>query len=208
MCEILGQSHWCSQDSISRIKILISNPQVPNMKTCPKSLNYRYAGFQISDWNSNFQSPLVWTTEKLLRNPIHKIYCLLLLSIKKTNSNCPIVIFVSLLTLPHYDTILHIAVISIFIKGSHIKKKIISNFILLERPLSIKLLFHYYNQFKSQIKWQREMEVIWMSDVLTIFFLSFCCWFVLGDFFLFFFLFFLFSGALCFLWSSPWKPSL
>ena len=72
MCEILGQSHWCSQDSISRIKILISNPQVPNIKTCPKSLNYRYAGFQILDWNSNFQSPLVWTNEKLLRIFTHK----------------------------------------------------------------------------------------------------------------------------------------
>ena len=95
MCKILGQSHWCSQDSISRIKILISNPQVPNMKTCPKSLNYRYAGFQILDWNSNFQSSLVRTTDKLLqifthkdlftiKNSIHKIYCLLLLSIMCT----------------------------------------------------------------------------------------------------------------------------
>ena len=65
MGEILGQSHWCSQNSISRIKILISNPQVPNMKICPKSLNYRYAGFQILDWNSNFQSPLVRTADKL-----------------------------------------------------------------------------------------------------------------------------------------------
>ena len=33
MCEILGQTHWCFEDSISRIKILISNPQVPNIKT-------------------------------------------------------------------------------------------------------------------------------------------------------------------------------
>ena len=31
MSEILGQTHWCSQDYISRIKILISNPQVPNL---------------------------------------------------------------------------------------------------------------------------------------------------------------------------------
>ena len=88
MCEILGQSHWCSKNSISRIKILISNPQVPNMKTCPKSLNYRYAGFQNLDWNANFQSSLVRTADKLLlisthqdlftiKNSIHKIYCLL-----------------------------------------------------------------------------------------------------------------------------------
>ena len=75
----------------SRIKILISNPQVPNIKPWPKGLNYRYAGFQILDWNSHFQSPLVWTNEKLrfffshkdlftIKNPIdkiyHKIYCL------------------------------------------------------------------------------------------------------------------------------------
>ena len=72
MCEILGQSHWCSQDSISRIKILISNTPVQNMKTCPKSLNYRYAGFQILDWNSNFQSWLVQTTDKLLQIFTHK----------------------------------------------------------------------------------------------------------------------------------------
>ena len=56
------------------------------MKTFPKSLNYRYAGFQILDWNSNFQSSLVRTTDKLLqifthqdlftikKNSIHKIY--------------------------------------------------------------------------------------------------------------------------------------
>ena len=67
MCEILEQSHWCSQDYISRIKIFISNPQVPNIETCPKYLNYSYAVFQILDWNSNFQSPLVWTNEKLQR---------------------------------------------------------------------------------------------------------------------------------------------
>ena len=94
MCEILEQSHWCSQGYISRIKILISNPQVPNIKTCPKDLNYSYAGFQILDWNSNFQSPLVWTTDKLLqrpiydKNPIHKFY-LLLLSIKKRTATVP-----------------------------------------------------------------------------------------------------------------------
>ena len=67
MCEILRQTHWCSQDYISRIKILLSNPQVPNMKTWPMGPNYRYAGFQILDLNSNFQSPLVWTNEKLQR---------------------------------------------------------------------------------------------------------------------------------------------
>ena len=67
MCEIQGQTHWYSQDYISRIKILISNPQVPNKKTCPKDLNYRYAGFQILDRNFNFQSPLFWTNENIQR---------------------------------------------------------------------------------------------------------------------------------------------
>ena len=125
MCEIPGQPHQCSRNSISRIKILISNPQVPNIKTYPKCLNYRYAGFQITDWNSNFQSPLVRTTEKLLqifthkdlftiKNSIHKIIVYHCCPSKKRTATVP-VIFVSLLTLPHYDTILHIAVISIFI---------------------------------------------------------------------------------------------
>ena len=34
---------------------------------------------------------------------------------------------------------------------------------LLERPLSLQLIFHNYNQFKSQ----RETEVTWMSNPLT-----------------------------------------
>ena len=42
------------------------------MKTCPKSLNYRYAGFQILDWNSNFQSSLVRTTDELLQIFTHQ----------------------------------------------------------------------------------------------------------------------------------------
>ena len=65
-----------------------------------EDLNYRYAGFQILDWNSNFRSPLLWTNEKLQRIsfflqkpiydkiPIDKIY-LLLLSIKKRTATVP-----------------------------------------------------------------------------------------------------------------------
>ena len=49
MCEIPGQPNRRSRNSISRVKILISNPPVQNMKTFPKSVNYRYAGFQILD---------------------------------------------------------------------------------------------------------------------------------------------------------------
>ena len=39
--------------------------KVQTWKPDPKDLNYWYAGFQILDWNSHFQSPLVWTNEKL-----------------------------------------------------------------------------------------------------------------------------------------------
>ena len=160
MCEILGQPHWCSQNSISRIKILISNPSVQNMKTCPKSLNYRYAGFQILDWNSNSQLSLVRTTDKLLqifthkdlftiKNFIHKnivYYCCLScawhnpLSIQRVSAfpflcqclfNSLLPFFFSLFTfctipsypfffsLPHYDTILHIAVINFSLGITH-----------------------------------------------------------------------------------------
>ena len=69
-------------------------------KPAPKGLDYRYAGFQILDWNYNFQSSPVWTNEKLQRIffflqrpiydkiPIDKIY-LLLLSIKKRTATVP-----------------------------------------------------------------------------------------------------------------------
>ena len=84
----------------------------------------------------------------------------------------------------------------------HLSKKIISNFMLLERPLSLKLIFHYYNQFKSlffsffflqtQINRQRD-RIIWMSDVLTIFFSLFhFTVFVAGVFLFLVFFFFLF----------------
>ena len=136
MCEILGQPHWCFENSISRIKILISNPQVPNIKTCPKGLNYRYAGFQILDWNSNFQSSLVRTTDKLqqtftqkdlftIKNSIHKIYCLLLLSIKKRTATVP-VIFVSLLSFSPllWYNITHSSNLNFYLGISHFLKKL------------------------------------------------------------------------------------
>ena len=71
---------------------------------------------------------------------------------------------------------------------------------LLERPLSLKLIFHYYNQFKSfftnqNINWQR--EVFWKQAIYlqSLFFsFLFCCWFV----FVFFFVFFLPSCFLLF----------
>ena len=65
-----------------------------------KVLSRDMQAFQILDWNSNFQSPLVWTNEKLqrfffhkdlftIKNPIDKIYSLLLLSIKKRTITVP-----------------------------------------------------------------------------------------------------------------------
>ena len=69
------------------------------------------------------------------------------------DNDCPTAIFCFLslffFFLPHFDTLLHIAVISIFISGPQIFfLKITSNFMLLERPLSLKQIFHYYTQFK------------------------------------------------------------
>ena len=151
MCKIPGQPNRWSRNFISRIKILISNPPVQNMKTCPKCLNYWYAGFQILDWNSNFQSPLIRTTDKLLWNftrkdPVYYKFIYENIVYKKnfihkngqwlSHSHLSFPSF----SLPHYDTILHIGVIIIFIQGSHIFFFMISNFILLERPLSLKLM--------------------------------------------------------------------
>ena len=67
---------------------------------------------------------------------------------------------------------------------------------LQERPLSLKLIFHYYNQSNRQ-----RDRIIWMRDVLTnflcfLFLFSFslycfCSWSILISCFLFFFFFFL-----------------
>ena len=86
-----------------------------------------------------------------IKNPIDKILFTIAVY-QKTDSNCPLVIFCFYLLffLPHFDTILHIAVISIFIEGPHIFLKIISNFMLLERPLSLKQTFHYHTQINRQ----------------------------------------------------------
>ena len=158
------------------------------------------------DWNSNFQSPLVWTNEKLGRIFFsHKD----LFAIKKSSFIKFIIKFIvydklSIKTrtitvllpslfpsffLPHYDTILLIAVISIFIEGSHIFLKIISNFMLLERPLSLKQIFHYYTQINQQR--DRIVRMQQLTSIFFSFFSLFCCWFVLV--FLLFFLFYFFQ---------------
>ena len=71
------------------LKFSFSIHKFQTWKPSPKSFNYRYAGFQILDWNSNFQSSLIRTTDKLLqifthqdlftmkkikKKSIHKIY--------------------------------------------------------------------------------------------------------------------------------------
>ena len=123
-----------------------------------KDLNYRYAGFQILDWNSNFQSSPVWTNEKLqriffsykdlftIKFPLIKIYCLRWAVYQKTDSNCPLVIFCFPFFFPpslRYN-ITHSSNFNFYLGTTHFLKKIISNFVLLERPLSSKQIFHYY----------------------------------------------------------------
>ena len=91
--------------------------------------------------------------------------------------------------------ITHSSNLNFYLGITHLKKKITSNFMLLERPLSLKLIFHYYNQINRQ-----RGRIIWMRDVLTnflcflFFFFSFslycfCSWSILVSCF-FFFLFF------------------
>ena len=61
---------------------------------------------------------------------------------------------------------------------------------LLERPLSLKLIFHYYNQINRQ-----RDRIIWMTDVLTIFFSLFHFTVFVAGLFLFSFFFFFFSSS-------------
>ena len=104
------------------------------MKTCPKSLNYRYAGFQILDWNSNFQSPLVRTTDKLLQIFTHKdlftikisfmkiLFIIAVYHVRDTMAQSLVHTAGICFSLPHFDTILHIAVINFFLWITHIFK--------------------------------------------------------------------------------------
>ena len=86
------------------------------------------------------------------------------------NSFLPFLFFSPLL----WYNITHSSNHNFYLGTTHLKKKIISNFMLLEKPLSLKQIFHYYYQFKSQIKWQREreIEVIWMLQSTYKFFSS------------------------------------
>ena len=79
---------------------------------------------------------------------------------------------------------------------------------LQERPLSLKLIFHYYNQINRQ-----RDRIIWMRDVLTNFlcflflfsfsFYCFCSWSILVSCFLFFLLLFFQHVAFLFFFSFP-----
>ena len=123
---------------------------------------------------------------------------------QKTDSNCPIVIFVSLLALPHYDTILHIAVIMIFIYGSHIFLFFLKNYFQFypsRKALVIKTnvftIITNLNPFlRTQILIDREIELYECSNLLTVFFLLFFFFLLLVCFcflFSFFFLLLLFQ---------------
>ena len=209
------------------------------MKTFPKSLNYRYAGFQILDWNSNFQSSLVRTTDKLLqffthqdlftiKKKIYHIYYQFLLTktpsmvtfiydnlvfffiavYQTTDSNCPSPLFFFFFPPSLRYNITHSSNLNFYLGITHLKKKITSNYMLIERPLSLKLIFHYYNQINRQ-----RGRIIWMRDILT----NFLCFlffyslfhftvFVAGLFLfpVFFFLLFFSSSFL----PARWLPLL
>ena len=89
--------------------------------------------------------------------------------------------------------ITHSSNLNFYLGIIHLKKKtnIISSFMLQERPLSLKLIFPYYNQINRQ-----RDRVIWMMNILTnflsflvSFFFSlycFCSWSILVSCFLFF----------------------
>ena len=123
MCEILGQPHWCSQNSISRIKILIFGHHLARgLKSyydSPFIKKYCYYNFLLTKAPSTINSFM----KILFIKKCHSFLTTVFLSPKSSfflllclrNSFVPF-----LFSLPHYDTILHIAVIIIFIEGSHI----------------------------------------------------------------------------------------
>ena len=92
--------------------------------------------------------------------------------------------------------ITHSSNLNFYLGITHFLKKIISNFILLERSLSLKLIFHYYNQFKSQIKWQRDR--IYAAIYLQFLFFPFLLVAGLFLFFVYFFFLLIFWGLCVF----------
>ena len=109
---------------------------------------------------------------------------------------------------PHYDTILHIAVIVIFLCfGFNLFSfsffKVTSNFIILERPLSLKLMFSplisiYIIFSQTQILIDSRYRSYTMSNLHTIWCFLFCySLFFVAGLFLFFSLFSSFQPACC-----------
>ena len=101
--------------------------------------------------------------------------------------------------------ITHSTNLEFYLGITHLKKNIISSFMFQERPLSLKLIFHYYNQINRQ-----RDKILWMRDVLTNFFLfSFFFLFHFTVFVagLFLFLVFFFFLFFFFFFSSSTLPS-
>ena len=69
----------------------IDSPNFTNIEKvyAHSSDKHQYAGFQILDWNSNFQSPLVRTSDKLLRIFTHKDPVYYKVSLKKRTMTVP-----------------------------------------------------------------------------------------------------------------------
>ena len=107
------------------MKILISNPQVPNMKPDQKFLttdmrdskslteilffNHHLSGPMKSYNDFFFSQRPIYDKKNLIDKIYHKIYCLrsAVYQKKKTDNNCPIAIFVpfffsSLTSIPHH----------------------------------------------------------------------------------------------------------
>ena len=109
-------------------------------------------------------------------------YCLYKVSLKKRTVTVPYLSFPSYSPPSLRYNITHSSNIDFYLGITHLFKKIISNFMLLERPLSLKLIFHNYNQLID-----REIELYEWAMYLLFLFFFFCCWFVFVSCFLFFF---------------------
>ena len=129
------------------------------------------------------------------------LFCFfLLLSIKERTATVPVLFFSFLFPPSLRYNITHSSNLNFYLGITHLKKNIISSFMLQERPLSLKLIFHYYNQIN-----RLRDRILWMRDVLTnflcfLFLFSFslycfCSWSILVSCFLFFFFFFFFSSS-------------
>ena len=138
--------------------------------------------------------------------PIDKIY-LLLLSIKKTDSNCPLVVFCFPFCFPpslRYN-ITHSSNFNFYLGTTHLKKKNISNFMLLEKPLvittNLSQLFKLIDREIELYEWRMYLLIFFVFFFHSLFHFTV---FVAGFFLFLVFFFFSYLPARCivFLFSS------